>query len=95
MQPVYVPQMQQVPQTVYPIANDYNLPAGAIGNIAEPQKTTFAVNGAGESDPLLQAIETLKRNDPNIVAHLGKLANMSESDKGTFDYLLKILDSMP
>jgi len=95
MQPVYMPAPQQVPQTVYPIANDYNLPAGAIGNIEGTPKTTFTVNGAGESDPLLQAIETLRRNDPKIVEHLGKLANMSESDKGTFEYLLKILDSMP
>jgi hypothetical protein len=94
MQPVYMPAPQQVPQTVYPIANDYNLPAGAIGNIEGTQKTTFAVNGAGESDPLLQAIETLKRNDPKIAEHLGKLANMSETNKETFNYLLNILDSM-
>jgi hypothetical protein len=94
MQPVYIPQPQQVPQTVYPIANDYNLPAGAIGNIGESKGATFAINGAGESDPLLQAIETLKRNDPKIVEHLGKLANMSENSKETFTYLLSILDNM-
>jgi hypothetical protein len=93
MQPVYIPQQQQVPQTVYPIANDYNIPAAAIRNIEE-NKTTFQVNGAGESDPLLQAIETLKRNDPKIAEHLGKLANMSETNKETFNYLLSILDNM-
>jgi len=93
MQPVYVPQ-QQVPQTVYPIANDYNIPAAAIGNIEENKGATITFSGAAESDPLYQAIETLKRNDPKIVEHLGKLANMSETNKETFNYLLNILDSM-
>jgi hypothetical protein len=114
MQPVYVPQPQQVPQTVYPIANDYNIPAGAIGNIEKGtegpplQQTVYppvhTINSTEppqilqakypELDPLQQHIETLKRNDPKITEHLGKLANMSENDKGMFAQLLLILDNM-
>jgi len=96
MQPVYIPQ-PQVPPTVYPIANDYNVPAAAIGNIEESRtvNNSSVTPVKSVTDPLQQHIETLKRNDPQITEHLGKLARMSESDKGTFDYLLKILDSMP
>lgn len=98
MQPVYIP---QAPQTVYPIANDYNIPAGAIGNIEKGtegpalQQTVYPPqNISATGDPLQQHIETLKRNDPKITEHLGKLAHMSENDKPMFSQLLIILDNM-
>lgn len=60
------------------------------------------VNQAAEQQPveydeqmiarLQTAVNTLEKNDPKLVEHLEKLAAMSENDKGTFQFLLSMLD---
>lgn len=41
---------------------------------------------------LQTAVNTLEQNDPKLVEHLEKLAAMSVNDKGTFQFLLSMLD---
>ncbi len=41
---------------------------------------------------LQTAVNTLEKNDPKLVEHLEKLASMSENDRGTFQFLLSMLD---
>ena len=47
-----------------------------------------------EGERIHNAVEILKKNDPKIAEHLTKLANMSEKDPATFNYLLKMLDNL-
>lgn len=47
-----------------------------------------------EAEKIHLAIETLKKNDPEIVKHLEKLAAISEQEKGMFKQLLFMLDKM-
>lgn len=65
-----------------------------------PEQSTTMATPAGTApkqaptDPLALAIDTLAKNDPEIIRHLGKLAQLSENDPATFSYLLSMLDKM-
>lgn len=65
-----------------------------MGPTYTQQPVRVAGTPGGEDEKLSKAIETLKRNDPKIADHLGKLADISETDKATFKYLLSMLDKM-
>ncbi len=69
-------------------------PVHAIGNV----NSTAGVQQQQQeySEELIlrlqTAVSTLEKNDPKLVEHLEKLAVMSETDKGTFSFLLSMLD---
>lgn len=68
---------------------------GAIGNINEsmtrptftPEQTQARINR------LAAAIETLDKNDPGLVEHIEKLAEISVKSPGQFSFLVKALES--
>jgi hypothetical protein len=69
-------------------------PVHAIGNV---NSATAAQSQPQEySEELIlrlqTAVSTLEKNDPKLVEHLEKLAAMSENDKGTFSFLISMLD---
>jgi hypothetical protein len=41
---------------------------------------------------LQKSLDTLEKNDPNVIPHLEKLAKMSEEDPATFKFLISMLD---
>jgi hypothetical protein len=66
-----------------------------IGNISMPQQMQPVARIAGiDEDELTEAIRILKEHDPNISAHLMKLAQIAQNDKDTFNFLLKTLDGI-
>jgi tetratricopeptide (TPR) repeat protein len=61
----------------------------------QPQAIPGAINGVPEdAEKLQRAIETLSKNDPKLAWHLEKLAHISETNKGTFDMLIGMLEKM-
>lgn len=75
-----------------------NAIAGIIGlakSIINPQTPVpGAIAGIADNKRLEAAINTLSKNDPKITEHLEKLAEMSETNKATFTYLLGMLEKM-
>lgn len=69
-------------------------PVHAIGNInsAAAQQQQPQEYSEETIVRLQTAVATLEKNDPKLVEHLEKLAAMSETDKGTFSFLLSMLD---
>ena len=71
---------------------------GAITkNIAPQQPAAKQVGLAGipsEEEKIQDAIERLKTIDPEIADDLQKLAHIAETQKGTFEFLVKNLRSM-
>lgn len=68
-------------------------PVHAIGNINHAANQQQPQEYSEELILRLQtAVATLEKNDPKLVEHLEKLAAMSENDKGTFSFLISMLD---
>jgi hypothetical protein len=68
-------------------------PIHAIGNINHAAAQTETPQYDEQLIVRLQtAVATLEKNDQKLVEHLEKLAAMSENDKGTFSFLLSMLD---
>jgi hypothetical protein len=74
---------------------------GALINIGKSffgmrtqQQQPVRVSGTPDTEKLHKALETLKKNDPNIIEHLHKLAEISETNQATFKYLLSMLEKM-
>ena len=64
-----------------------------IGNINQSASQQQPVEYDEKMIARLQnAVNTLEQNDPKLVEHLEKLAAMSVNDKGTFQFLLSMLD---
>lgn len=63
-----------------------------VGSLKLPTPAT--VGDVPNGDPLQLALNTLAKNDPNIVEHLQKLAAISEQNKPMFKMLLQTLDGM-
>lgn len=68
------------------------IPAGMGAVIPkEPQPGKLTPQQEAKYVELAGYLETLEKADPDIVAHLGKLANMSINEPGTFKMLLGML----
>lgn len=70
-----------------------------IGNINQNTErmmpvTISGINADDEDDKLKQAISILKTADSNLSYHLMKLAELSQNDAGSFQFLLQTLDRM-
>jgi hypothetical protein len=63
-------------------------------HLAKPQAGRAVVNGIGETDRLSDAICRLKKHDPRLEDHICKLAQIAETNQGTFAFLLNTLDNM-
>lgn len=74
-----------------------------LGQLINAGKALFAgtgtrpaamVNGVPDQDRITKVIDRLLKNDPKIIDHLEKLADLAENEKSTFDYLLSMLEKM-
>jgi hypothetical protein len=52
-------------------------------------------NDAAKSDLLRKSVERLLKADPELPLHLSKLADMSERDPNGFNYIVKMLETLP
>lgn len=73
-------------------------PAPYIGNVTKlvadkPEPTVQAEYNDRDQQRLIAAINTLQANDPKILQHLEKLADIAVKDKTTFSMLLTMLDN--
>lgn len=67
----------------------------AIGNVnPAPQQTLKAVNEMDPIERLSAAIDKLEKQDPKIIEHLEKLAEMSEKNPAMFKMLISNLDAL-
>lgn len=77
-----------------PITNQ--VPANVIGNVpgqaSQPAQAEPVQYDAQIIERLQTAINTLEKHDKKLVEHLEKLAAIAEKDKGTFNFLLGMLD---
>ncbi len=61
---------------------------------APPQMQRVAINGINDDAQILEAVNDLKALDPNLSAHLAKLAKLGKESPDSFKFLLATLDNM-